>query len=252
MEILGIDVGGTGIKGAPVDTKTGELLSERYRIPTPQPATPSAVIDTIEEVTRHFNWKDPVGIGFPAAIKKETVMTASNIDKEWLGLKAGKIISKQIGCPAHMVNDVDAAGLAEVTFGAGKKEDGTIIMATIGTGIGTALFRKGLLFENTELGHLMLHGMIAEKYTSNRTRKQENLGWPEFAGRLSEYLHRLEFLFWPDLIILGGGMSKHHKTFFPLLDINTKIVPAALLNNAGIVGSALAAKREGLKTKNKK
>ncbi len=251
MQILGIDIGGTGIKGAPVETKTGELLADRYRIPTPSPATPKAVINTVAEIADHFKWKDPVGCGFPAAIKKETVMTATNIDKSWIGTNAGKLISKKINCHTHMVNDVDAAGLAEAKFGAGKNHKGVVIMAALGTGIGTALISQGHLFENTELGHLLLHGDIAEKYISNVVRKKEDLSWPEFAGRLDEYLHRLEFLFWPDLFIIGGGVSKHHETFFPMLTVNTPFVPAKLLNNAGLVGAALAAKGIGLKGKRK-
>lgn len=251
MQILGIDIGGTGIKGAPVDTNTGELLDERLRIPTPLPATPKAVIDTVAEIADYFKWKDPVGCGFPAAIKNETIMTASNIDKSWIGLNAGKKISEKINCHTHMVNDVDAAGFAEVKFGAGKNQKGVVIMAAIGTGIGTALVSNGHLFENSELGHLMLHGDIAEKYTSNIIRKNQNLSWEEFAGRLDEYLHRLEFLFWPDLIIIGGGVSKHHELFFPMLKVNTPVVPAKLLNNAGIVGAAIAAENVGLKGKRK-
>ncbi len=247
MHILGIDIGGTGIKGAPVDTETGELLAERQRIPTPSPATPDAVINTVAEVADYFNWKGPVGCGFPAAIKSETVMTAANIDKSWIGLNAGKKIQKRINCPTHMVNDVDAAGLAESTFGAGKGEKGVVIMAAVGTGIGTALISNGHLFENSELGHLLLHDMIAEKYISNAVRKKQKLSWEEFSGRLSEYLQRLEFLFWPDLFIIGGGVSKHFESFFPLLNVNTKVIPAKLLNNAGIVGAALAARNVGIK-----
>lgn len=241
MHILGIDIGGTGIKGAPVDTKTGDLLETRHRIPTPSPATPQSVINTVADIVHHFNWHGQVGCGFPAAIKHETVMTAANIDKSWIGLNAGKNIEKRINCPTHMVNDVDAAGLAEVAFGAGRKEKGVVIMAAVGTGIGTALISNGHLFENSELGHLLLHGQIAEKYTSNAVRKNLDLSWEEFSDRLSDYLRRLEELFWPDLFIIGGGVSKHHETFFPMLNIHTKIVPAKLLNNAGIVGAALAA-----------
>lgn len=249
MHILGIDIGGTGIKGAPVDTKTGELLDDRHRIPTPSPATPSSVIDTVAEIVDYFNWHGPVGCGFPAAIKHETVMTAANIDKSWIGLNAGRKIEKRIGCPTHMVNDVDAAGLAEVAFGAGKKEKGVVILAAIGTGIGTALISDGHLFENSELGHLLLHDQIAEKYTSNAVRKNLNLSWEEFSDRLSDYLQRLEDLFWPDLFIIGGGVSKHHEIFFPMLKIHTRILPAKLLNNAGIVGAALAARQVGIKAK---
>ena len=249
MHILGIDIGGTGIKGAPVDTKTGELLDIRHRIPTPSPATPESVINTVADIVDYFNWHGPVGCGFPAAIKNETVMTAANIDKSWIGLNAGKNIERKIKCPTHMVNDVDAAGLAEVAFGAGKKEKGVVIMAAVGTGIGTALISNGHLFENSELGHLLLHGQIAEKYTSNAVRKNLDLSWEEFSDRLSDYLQRLEDLFWPDLFIIGGGVSKHHETFFPMLKIHTKIVPATLLNNAGIVGAALAARHMGIKAK---
>ncbi|MDN5212074.1 ROK family protein [Fulvivirgaceae bacterium BMA12] len=247
MHILGIDIGGTGIKGAPVDTETGELLAERQRIPTPAPATPDAMINTVAEVADYFKWKGPVGCGFPAAIKNETVMTAANIDKSWIGLNAGKKIQKKINCPTHMVNDVDAAGLAESTFGAGKGEKGVVIMAAVGTGIGTALISNGHLFENSELGHLLLHGMIAEKYISNAVRKKQKLSWEVFSDRLSEYLQRLEFLFWPDLFIIGGGVSKHSESFFPLLKVDTKVIAAKLLNNAGIVGSALAARNVGIK-----
>lgn len=249
MQILGIDIGGTGIKGAPVDTKNGELLDARHRIPTPSPATPESVISTVAKVVEHFDWHGPVGCGFPAAIKHETVMTAANIDKSWIGLNAGEKIQKKINCPTHMVNDVDAAGLAEVAFGAGKNEKGVVIMAAVGTGIGTALISNGHLFENSELGHILLHGEIAEKYASNAVRKNLGLSWEEFSGRLSEYLQKLESLFWPDLFIIGGGVSKHHETFFPMLKVHTRLVPAKLLNNAGIVGAALAAKQVGIKPK---
>ena len=249
MQILGIDIGGTGIKGSPVDTKTGELLDTRHRIPTPSPATPESVIDTVAEIVDHFKWHGPVGCGFPAAIKNETVMTAANIDKSWIGLNAGKKIQKKINCPTHMVNDVDAAGLAEVAFGAGKNEKGVVIMAAVGTGIGTALISNGHLFENSELGHLILHGQIAEKYASNAVRKNLDLSWEEFSSRLNDYLNRLESLFWPDLFVIGGGVSKHHELFFPMLKLHTKIKPAKLLNNAGIVGAALAALQVGIGSK---
>jgi len=252
VQILGIDIGGTGIKAATVDTKSGKLLTERFRLPTPIPATPDAVIETVAAITEEFKWQGPVGCGFPAAIKHETVMTASNIDNEWKGLNAGERISHRINCPTHMVNDVDAAGLAEVTFGAGKKEKGSVIMVALGTGIGTALFSNGKLFENTEFGHIMLDGNVAEKFTSNLIRKNNNLSWEEFSDRLSTYLNRLEFLMWPDLFIIGGGVSKYHSEFFHLLKINTKVVPARLLNNAGIVGAALAAKRALFKNEKKK
>ncbi|MDN5200566.1 ROK family protein [Fulvivirgaceae bacterium BMA10] len=246
MHILGIDIGGTGIKGAPVDIESGKLLDERLRIPTPQPATPENVIETVAEIARSFNWKEPIGCGFPAAIKNETVMTASNIDRSWIGLNAGEKIGNQVNCPVHLVNDVDAAGLAEATFGAGRDKQGVVIVAAVGTGIGTALFTDGKLVPNTELGHILLNGMVAEKYVSNAVRKNEELTWEEFGKRLNEYLNRLDFLFWPDAIILGGGASKKFELFKDYLDLADKIEPAMLLNNAGIVGAALSAKEIGI------
>lgn len=241
MNVLGLDIGGTGIKAAVVDTEEGTLLTERNRIPTPQPATPDAVMDTVAELVSQFEWKGVIGCGFPAAIKKETVMTASNIDKSWIGVNAGKAIKKRTGCKVHLLNDVDAAGYGEAHFGAGKAVKGTVIVVAAGTGIGTAVFHDGCLMPNTELGHLTLHGDIAERYASNRARKQEKLDWPTWAGRFSEYLQLLERYLWPDLIILGGGVIKRHEEFIPLLDVKTKVIPAANLNNAGIVGAATAA-----------
>lgn len=241
MEILGIDIGGSGIKGAIVDTTKGVLLTERHRIATPQPATPSAVIDTVDEIIDHFNWNAPVGCGFPSAIVDEVVMTASNIDKGWLGKNASVEITKNTGCPAHLINDVDAAGLAEVTYGAGKGVSGKVLMIAAGTGIGSALFHDGQLFPNTELGHLILHGDIAEKYAANSARKREELSWEEWGGRFSEYLNHVDFLFWPDLFIMGGGVSKYHEEYFKYFDIRPEIVPAQMLNEAGIIGAALYA-----------
>ena len=241
MDILGIDIGGSGIKGAIVDTTKGVLKTERHRIPTPQPATPEAVIDTVDEIIDFFKWNAPVGCGFPSAIVDEVVMTASNIDEGWLGKNASIEITKNTGCPTHLINDVDAAGFAEVTYGAGKGVKGTIMMVAAGTGIGTALFHDGELFPNTELGHLILHGDIAEKYAANSARKRENLSWKEWGGRFNEYLNHVDFLFWPDLFIMGGGVSKHHEEYFKYFDIRPKIVPAKMRNEAGIIGAALYA-----------
>lgn len=242
MKVLGLDIGGTGIKAAIVDTKKGKLLTERKRFETPQPATPQAVMETVKKLVKHFKWKGPIGCGFPAAIKNETVMTASNIDKSWIGLNAGQEIETLTGCPVHLVNDVDAAGYGEAHFGAGKGKKGTVVVVAAGTGIGTAVFHDGHLLPNTELGHLTLHGDIAERYASNAVRKNEDLDWEAWAGRLSEYLNLLELYLWPDLFILGGGVSKHHKEFFPKLTIKTPILAAEHRNNAGIVGAALAAR----------
>ncbi|MEM9326167.1 MAG: ROK family protein [Bacteroidota bacterium] len=242
MEILGLDIGGTGIKGAIVNTTNGELVTERHRIPTPQPATPEAMIDTVAEIVKHFDWHGPMGCGFPAAVKHEIIKTASNIDKRWIGVNAAKAIHKKTKCEAHLLNDVDAAGYAEVTFGAGKGNRGAIIMAAFGTGIGTALFTEGRLFPNTELGHLKMKGTIAEKYTSNMIREREDLDWEEFGKRVNKYLKRLEALFWPDLIIFGGGVSKKFENFSEYIDIETEVQPASLRNHAGIIGAAVAAR----------
>lgn len=241
MEILGIDVGGSGIKGAIVDTREGELLTDRYRIPTPNPATPSSVIDTIEAIIKHFNWHGVVGCGFPAAVKHEIVKTASNIDDSWIGVNASARIEKETGCRTYLVNDVDAAGYAEVGFGAGKERYGTIFLAAFGTGIGTAVFHNQQLVPNTELGHIPMHGMPAENYAANSIRKKKELSWKEWGGRVNEYLQVIQALFWPDIIIIGGGVSKYFNEFSPFLDLDTEVVPAENRNHAGIIGAALAA-----------
>ena len=240
MEVLGIDIGGSGIKGAIVDTESGELLTERHRIPTPQPATPKKVIKIVGQVVDHFRWTGPVGCGFPAALKHDSVSTAANIDDSWIGLDAGVKIRKKTGCPTHIINDVDAAGLAEMKFGAGRRFDGTVMMISFGTGIGTSFFTDRVLLPNTELGHLILpNGQEAEKYAANSVRKSEELSWQEWASRVNEFLDFIGFLFWPDRIIVGGGVVKYHEEFFHLLKSNSELVPAELLNHAGIIGSAL-------------
>lgn len=247
MDILGIDVGGSGIKGAIVNTKQGVLLTERHRIPTPQPATPAAVIATIAEIINTFGWKGPVGVGFPAAVVNEIVRTASNIDKSWIGINAAAEIERQTGCVTHLVNDADAAGFAEMKFGAGKKEKGTVIITAFGTGIGTSLFVKKKLVPNSELGHVLLHGDIAENYAANSVRKRENLSWEEWGGRVNEYLQHIERLFYPNLFIFGGGVSKYFDKFSGFLSLETPIVPAKNKNHAGIIGAALAARNQHLK-----
>jgi len=240
MEILGIDVGGSGIKGAIVDTNKGELITERYRIPTPNPATPDAVIETIEAIIKNFDWQGPVGCGFPAAVKNEIVKTASNIDDSWIGVNASARIEKKTGCPTHLVNDVDAAGIAEAEFGAGKKRFGTIFMAAFGTGIGTALFHNQQLVPNTELGHIPMHGNVAENYAANSIRENEELSWETWGKRVNEYLQLIESLIWPDLIIIGGGVSKNFNEFGSYIDVESEVVPAESRNHAGIIGAALA------------
>ncbi len=245
MHVLGIDIGGTGIKGAVVDTVTGELITERHRIETPQPATPEAVIETVESLIQEFDWHAPIGCGFPAAVRHDVVMTASNIDKRWIGMNASAHIEKVTGCQTHLVNDVDAAGYAEINFGSGKNEKGTVLMVAIGTGIGTALFTEGILYPNTELGFVQVKKMAGEHYAANSVRKKEDLTWREWGKRINKYLNRLEELFWPDLIIIGGGVSKKFHLFEQYIELhNTRIVPAQMENNAGIVGAALAAMHE--------
>jgi polyphosphate glucokinase len=242
--ILGIDIGGSGIKGAPVNVKKGVLAAERYRISTPQPSTPDAIGDTVAEIASHFDWKGPIGCTFPAVIKKGVIYTAANVDKSWIGVNGRKLLEKKSGCPVLLLNDADAAGIAEMEYGAGRlqKEEGVIFLLTFGTGIGSAVFVNGSLLPNTELGHIEMNGMEAEHYASDLTRKGENLDWDEWAGRVNEYLDLLEALFSPDLFVLGGGVSKKHRKFLPLLRTQARVVPAQLLNEAGIVGAALAAK----------
>jgi polyphosphate glucokinase len=243
MQILGIDVGGSGIKGAPVDTDTGGLLAERVRIKTPEKAEPKPMADVVAEITKAFKWQGPVGIGFPAPIKSGVAMMAANISPKWVGTNADDLFTKVTGCDCHMINDADAAGLAEMKFGAGKGHPGTVIMLTLGTGIGTAIFYKGQLLPNTEFGHLEMNGRDAEHRVSDAARQSEDLSWKEYAKGLTRYLQEMEKLFWPDLFIVGGGISKQSDKYLPLLKIRTPIITAQFLNQAGIVGAALWARR---------
>ncbi len=241
MEVLGLDIGGSGIKAAPVDIIKGEFLADRFRLATPQPATPESMLETVSEVVNHFHWKGPIGCGFPAVIKHDTVNTAANIDKSWIGLNVGKMIHQQTGCKTHMLNDVDAAGLAEMTFGAGVGNKGSVIMMAFGTGIGTSIFTNGELLPNSEFGHLILkNGEKSEVFASNAARKRKELSWDEWADRLNKIIEYMDFLFWPDMYILGGGVIKEHAKYLHLIDSVAEIVPAKLLNHAGIIGSALA------------
>jgi polyphosphate glucokinase len=242
--VLGIDIGGSGIKGAPVDILRGTLTAERFRLETPQPATPEAVIETTAEVVRQFDWKGPIGVGFPAAIQHGIVRTASNIDESWIGKNAEEGIRNATGAAKVVVkNDADVAGIGEIRFGAGKDVPGLVLMITLGTGIGTALFIDGILVPNTELGHIELRGRNAEEYAAESAREREDLSWEKWARRVDRYLDAMQRLFWPDLIIVGGGVSKQYEKFFPLLTTGERvpIVPATLRNEAGIVGAALAA-----------
>ena len=242
MEILGIDVGGSGIKGGIVNIESGSLITERHRIPTPQPATPKAVARTVARLTKHFDWKGPIGAGFPAAILDGIVKTAANIDSKWIGNPVEATFAQTTGCRVKVVNDADAAGLAEAYFGGGKEQKGLVVLLTLGTGIGSAFILDGVLVPNTEFGHLRFKGGIAEHYAADAVRKRQDLSWKEWGKRLNEYLHHVYRICYPNLIILGGGASKKFDKFSSFLDVPTLVKPAELLNQAGIVGAALAAK----------
>lgn len=240
--MFGVDIGGTGIKGAPVDLDRGTLTQERYKVMTPHPATPEAVIEGVHEVVSHFGWNGPLGVTFPGVVVDGVTRTAANVDKGWIGLDARKLISERLGMPVVVLNDADAAGVAEMTFGVGQGRGGTTIMLTLGTGIGSALFTDGHLVPNTELGHLELHGHDAEKRASVKAREDEALTWEHWAHRLQKYLAHVEMLFSPDLFVIGGGVSRKPEKFLPLIHgISAEIVPAELRNNAGIVGAAMRA-----------
>lgn len=241
MEILGIDIGGSGIKGAPVNIETGDLVAERHRLATPEPSKPRAVAETVAEIVRHFDWHGPIGCGFPAVVRHGVTLTAANVSKKWIGTDAAALLSQATGCPTYVLNDADAAGWAEMTFGAGRGRQGVVLIITIGTGLGSAFFTDGRLLPNTELGHVELNGMDAETRASDAARKRDKLSWKKWGKRFNNYLNYLEQLFWPDLIILGGGVSKEYERFAPYLSVQAELTPAQLLNEAGIVGAALAA-----------
>jgi polyphosphate glucokinase len=243
MEMLGVDVGGSGIKGALVDIENGQLVTERLRIKTPQPAKPEAVIKTIQKLVRNFDYSGPLGVGFPAIIQDGLVLSAANVADEWIGYAGQKKIAKATGNKVTLLNDADAAGLAEMRFGAGRDQKGVAMVLTLGTGIGSALFVDGKLVPNLELGHIYLKGQNtdAEEYASDRIRSELDLNWKSFANRLDEYLHYLEALFSPNIFILGGGVSKKSNKFIPQLTVRAPVVPAKLRNEAGIVGAAMAA-----------
>lgn len=240
--ILGIDIGGTGIKFALVDTSTGELLTDRFKQATPKPATPEAVSDVIAEWMMRLEWDGPIGCGLPSIVQRGVAKSAANIDDSWIGMDVETLFSKKLSCQATVINDADAAGIAEMEFGAGKGEKGIVILITVGTGIGSALFSDGKLVPNTELGHVKFKKGIAEQYASNVARKNDDLSWNQWGNRFNELLHHYERLFSPDLFILGGGISKKFDNFKDCFDINARIMPAQSLNAAGVVGAAMAAK----------
>ena len=244
MTTFGIDVGGSGIKGAPVDLETGRLARARERVPTPQPSTPDAVVAAIAELLGEAA-PGRVGVTLPSVVVDGTALTAANIDPSWVGTDVRALLRAATGREAVVVNDADAAGLAEVRFGAARDVAGTVLVVTLGTGIGSALFRDGALVPNTELGHLELDGAEAEARASDAARKREDLSWADWAARVQRYLAHVDLLLRPDLVVLGGGVSKKAEHWLHLLDVRPPLVPAALKNDAGIVGAALLAAEAG-------
>lgn len=244
MVILGIDIGGSGIKGGLVDIETGALVTQRYRLPTPENAKPEECALVVEEIRKYFQYSGPIGVGFPAVVLHGVCKTAANIHDSWIGTNVEQLIHEKTGCSTYVLNDADAAGIAEMTFGAGRERKGVALILTVGTGIGSAIFTDGSLVPNTELGHLELRGKDAEWRASDAARKRKGLTWEEWAVRFQEYLDRIEFLFWPDLIIIGGGMSAKTDRFFPLVKTRAEMIPAQLLNEAGIVGAAMYAQQK--------
>lgn len=241
MEMLGIDIGGSGIKGAMVDTTAGDFLTDRLRVPTPQPSKPKPVSNAVKQIVRHFDWQGPIGCTFPAVVQRGVTLTAANVHEDWIGTDARSLLEKRTGNPVAVLNDADAAGIAEMKFGAGRDRSGLVIILTLGTGIGSAVFINGQLLPNTEFGHLKIRGEIAEHRSSDRARQLKGYSWKKWGKQLSEYLQYMEFLFTPDLFIIGGGVSKQYQKFFPYICCQTQIAPARLRNRAGIVGAAMAA-----------
>jgi polyphosphate glucokinase len=237
---FGIDIGGSGIKGAPVDLKKGEFAAERVRLETPKDSTPENVIDVVLEVVSKFDWKQPFGCAFPGVVHHGVIRSAANLDKSWIGVDLQSELRQQTGQPVVVVNDADAAGFAEGRFGAAAGVDGVVVLTTLGTGIGSAVLLDGALLPNTEFGHIYLEGgREAEEYAGASVREEKDLSWATWARRLQKYYAHLEFVLSPELFVVGGGVSKKADKFLPLLDLQTPIVPAKLLNDAGIIGAAL-------------
>lgn len=242
MAILGIDIGGSGIKGNLVDVSTGEMVAERFKLDTPQPSLPAAVARTVAEMVRHFEYSGPVGCTFPAIVRRGVTLSAANVDRSWIGTNAQELFERATSLPVTVINDADAAGIAEMRFGAGRDRDGVVMILTFGTGIGSAVFVDGVLVPNTELGHLQLAGYESvEDWASSRVKTDEDLSYREWAVRVDRYLHHLNWLFSPDLFIIGGGISRKFDRFGHLLTVGVETVPAELRNEAGIVGAAMAA-----------
>ncbi len=243
MKVLGIDIGGSALKGAPVDTKTGQLLAPRHRIDTPARLSPAEMGAAIAALAAHFDWKGPIGVGFPGVVQGDFIRTSANLHPDFINLNAAAEFERAAGAEVSLVNDADAAGLAEVAFGAGRDVKGAVLLLTFGTGVGAALFVDGILYPNAEFGHLKRDGESWEKLVSGAAKERRGLDYPEWAADVSAYLGELEALLWPELIIAGGGISADHAKWFHHLKIRTRIVPAEFLNEAGIVGAALHAAR---------
>lgn len=246
--ILGIDIGGTGIKGAIVDVKTGVLLTERIRIQTPQPATPKAVAITVQKLIDELEYEGPVGVGFPAIVRRGVADSAANIDDSWIGTNIEKILEEKTGLPFFALNDADAAGIAAMKFGAGQTfaENGVVVMITIGTGLGGALFVDGELMPNLEIGQIYLKNQkaVAEKFISNKIRKDDDMSWSEFGKKFNKFLSHVDAILNPDLIILGGGASKSFADYKKFLKTNAEVKAATLANAAGTVGAAVYAAQQ--------
>src|SRR5215213_6269393 len=246
--VLGIDIGGSGIKGAPVDLRTGEMITDRLKIATPEKSTPKNVAAVVAEIVEAFAdviGDGPLGVTIPAVVTHGRTRSAANIDKSWIDAEAEKIFEDHLGRDIMLVNDADAAGMAEVRYGAAKDHPGLVVLTTLGTGIGTAIIYRGVLIPNSELGHIEIDGHDAETRAASSVKEKEGLSYKEWIPRLQKYLERLEALLWPDLIVIGGGISKNSEKFIPKLKLNAEVVPAKLLNTAGIVGAAwLAADRQ--------
>ncbi len=240
--VLGIDIGGSGIKGAPVDLAAGELAADRHRIATPQPATPEAVAEVVTTLVGYFDWEGPIGITVPAVVQRGVVRTAANIDPGWIGTDADALFTERSGCPVTVLNDADAAGVAEMAFGAGRGRTGVVLLATLGTGIGTAVFVDGGLVPNTELGHLRIEAAAdAEDWAAASRRKPEGLSWTEWAGRVNDWLAAVETVLWPELVIFGGGVSRKSHKWLDAITARAEVTTAELRNEAGIVGAAMVA-----------
>jgi polyphosphate glucokinase len=242
-----VDVGGSGIKGAIVDTGTGELITDRHRIVTPAPATPEKVTGVVQELIHHFEWKEVMGCGFPCVVHRGVSYSAANIHKSWIGINIEDLFTEATGCRTVVINDADAAGLAEMRFGAGADmQRGVVLVLTVGTGIGTAIFSDCHLVPNTELGHLEMDGKDAERRVSDAIRQKKKMTWSEWGTKFDAYLKLIDRLFFPDLIIVGGGISKEFDDFSPFLTVHTRVVPAKLRNLAGIIGAAMAVEERGI------